>query len=110
MFFSVMQDIRSTLVQELDFENEAANMNRCRRDLAVFPWLHVPEVHKALSSKRVLTAEWIDGCRVTDKIALEKMGLSRADVSRCGRVREEILEVWDGWDGAMTSFTSHFMN
>ena len=75
-----VQDLKTTLAQELDFENEVRNMEQCRQDLAVFPWLHVPRVEKELSSKRVLTAEWIDGCRVTDKAALDKMCLSRADV------------------------------
>ena len=85
----MVQDIKSTLVQELDFENEATNMERCRHDLAVFPWLHVPVVHRELSSKRVLTAEWIDGCRVTDRAALEQMGLNRSDVSGGTGVRLE---------------------
>ena len=71
-------------MQELDFENEARNMERCRRDLSSLPWLHVPHVETSLSSRRVLTAEWIDGCRVTDKPTLEKMGLDKADVRREG--------------------------
>ena len=32
------------------------------------------------SSQRVLTAEWIDGCKATDKEGIERRGLSVADV------------------------------
>ena len=39
------------------------------------------QVHWELTSKRVLTAEWIDGCRATDKEAILNMGLNLADVS-----------------------------
>ena len=39
------------------------------------------QVHWDLTSKRVLTAEWIDGCRATDKEAISNMGLSLTDVS-----------------------------
>ena len=34
-----------------------------------------------LCVQRVLTAEWIDGCKVTDKVALTRMGLPYKDVS-----------------------------
>lgn len=75
------KELKSTLAEELDFELEARNLERCRKELTVFPWLYVPKVDWTLTSKRVLTAEWIDGCKVTDKEAIKKMNLSVADVS-----------------------------
>ena len=45
-----------------------------------FTHVYVPKVHWELTSKRVLTAEWIDGCRVTDKAAILNKGLDLADV------------------------------
>lgn len=68
------------MAEELDFEHEGKNLERCGRDLAVLPWVYLPRVEWELSSKRVLTAEWIDGCKVTDKKAIAAMGLSTADV------------------------------
>ena len=44
-----------------------------------FTHVYVPRVHWELTSKRVLTAEWIDGCRVTDKAAILNKGLNLAD-------------------------------
>jgi len=64
----------------LDFEHEGQNLERCGRELSVLPWFYVPKVEWELSSKRVLTAEWIDGCRVTDKEAIKAMGLDLTEV------------------------------
>ena len=77
----VGQELHHALAEELDFEHEGRNLEKCGRDLSVLPWVYVPHVKWDLSSKRVLTAEWIDGCRVTDKTAIAAMGLDRADVS-----------------------------
>jgi predicted unusual protein kinase regulating ubiquinone biosynthesis (AarF/ABC1/UbiB family) len=50
---------------ELDFRNEAANAERLaaalegRRDVAV------PRVLPALSTARVVTMEWVEGCKLT---------------------------------------------
>lgn len=75
------QDLHSKLAEELDFEQEGRNLERCRVDLSGIPWVHLPHVEWGLTSKRVLTAEWIDGCRVTDRAAISAMGLTTADVS-----------------------------
>lgn len=68
------------MAEELDFEHEGRNLERCRDDLAGLPYVYLPRVQWQLTSKRVLTAEWIDGCRVTDKKAIATMGLEVADV------------------------------
>jgi aarF domain-containing kinase len=60
------QDFRETLAEELDFEQEARNAERCRRDLEAVPGVTVPHIHTALSTKRVLTTEFIHGCKGDD--------------------------------------------
>lgn len=78
--FLLLQELRDTLAEELDFEHEAHNLERCAHDLMHHSFVYVPKVYWKLTSKRVLTAEWIDGCKATDKVAIEKMGLNKADV------------------------------
>jgi ABC1 atypical kinase-like domain len=73
--------------QELDFELEAANLERCRRNLAssaLSGHVSVPKLHPRLCSHRVLTMDFIDGARVTDVQALKRMGVSHAKVCRGG--------------------------
>ncbi|VEL13042.1 unnamed protein product [Protopolystoma xenopodis] len=69
-FAWVLDDMYTTLAQELDFEHEAANAARCSRDLSELGTgqsdgpVHVPWVDLQLTSKRVLTAEYIDGIKI----------------------------------------------
>ena len=76
----LLQELRETLAEELDFEHEGHNQERCAHDMIDFPYVYVPKVHWELTSKRVLTAEWINGCKATDKAAILSMGLNIADV------------------------------
>ena len=45
------QDLKGTLAQELDFENEGRNAERCARELQHFRHVVVPRVHWGTSSK-----------------------------------------------------------
>lgn len=78
----VLQDLKTTLAKELDFENEGRNGERCRKDLAGLKFVHVPKVYWNKTSKRVLTCEFIDGCKVTNIAKIKEMGFSVADVNR----------------------------
>ncbi|XP_036904779.1 uncharacterized aarF domain-containing protein kinase 5 isoform X2 [Sturnira hondurensis] len=80
-FSWVLQDLKGTLAQELDFENEGRNAERCARDLQHFRCIVVPRVHWDTSSKRVLTAEFCEGCKVNDVEAIKSMGLAVRDVA-----------------------------
>ncbi|XP_032324054.1 uncharacterized aarF domain-containing protein kinase 5 isoform X4 [Camelus ferus] len=79
-FSWVLQDLKGTLAQELDFENEGRNAERCARELQHFRYVVVPRVHWDTSSKRVLTAEFCEGCKVNDVEAIKTMGLAVQDV------------------------------
>jgi len=78
----VLQDLKETLAKELDFENEGRNGERCTRELSHLPYVYVPKIEWNLTSKRVLTAEFIDGIKINEKETLEKEGFQLEDVSR----------------------------
>ncbi|XP_047580962.1 uncharacterized aarF domain-containing protein kinase 5 isoform X3 [Lutra lutra] len=80
-FSWVLQDLKGTLAQELDFENEGRNAERCARELRHFRYVVVPRVHWDACSKRVLTAEFYDGCKVNDVDAIKGMGLAAKDIA-----------------------------
>lgn len=81
-FAWVLQDLKDTLEQELDFVNEGKNSEKCQRDLSHLKFVYVPKVHWDKTSTRVLTAEFIDGCKISNKDAIKKMGLSLHDVDQ----------------------------
>jgi len=66
--------ISERLLLETDFENEADNAERMAELVSNEPRLsgrvYIPKVYRELSSKRVMTAEWIEGVRLFDKEAL----------------------------------------
>ncbi|XP_052819370.1 uncharacterized aarF domain-containing protein kinase 5-like isoform X3 [Mya arenaria] len=78
----VLQDMKGTLAQELDFVNEGKNSERCQSDLKHLDFVYVPKVHWDKTSTRVLTAEYIDGCKVSDVEGIRKLGLSLKDVDQ----------------------------
>jgi aarF domain-containing kinase len=41
----ILEELKDTLAQELDFENEARNAERCQRELSHLGYVAVPNVH-----------------------------------------------------------------
>ncbi|XP_067824952.1 uncharacterized aarF domain-containing protein kinase 5 isoform X2 [Heptranchias perlo] len=77
----VLQDLKGTLAQELDFENEGRNAERCARDLSQFKYIVIPKVYWEKTSKRVLTADYCEGCKVTSIDEIKQQGMSVKDVA-----------------------------
>jgi ubiquinone biosynthesis protein len=70
-------DIAELIRQELDFELEARNIETIAANFAGNPDVHFPVVVHELSSPRVLTTEFVEGTKVIDFPALERMGIDR---------------------------------
>ena len=72
--YSLVPYITERLMLETDFECEANNSNEMRALVDGEPRLrgrvYIPTVYGELSSKRVLTAEWIEGVRLWDKASI----------------------------------------
>jgi aarF domain-containing kinase len=70
-FATLVPYITERLMLETDFENEANNAEEMARLVAGEPRLrnrvYIPKVYRELSSKRVMTAEWIEGVRLWDR-------------------------------------------
>lgn len=77
----VLKDLKGTLAQELDFENEAKNSERCAEELKHFTFIVVPKVFWDQTSKRVLTAEFCEGCKVNNVEEIKRQGLSLKDTA-----------------------------
>jgi hypothetical protein len=69
----------------LDFVKESQNANRTAEHIAQDSFLsdrvHIPKVYPEYTTKRVLTAEWIHGVRLSDRQGIHKlMGGSSTDL------------------------------
>jgi aarF domain-containing kinase len=77
------------LRQELDFENEARNGQRTAELIAADKFLservHVPRIYSELTTKRVLTTEWIDGVRMSNREAIMQLMGERSHLPRASQ-------------------------
>ena len=69
--YAIVPYVCERLLLEVDFQNEAKNASRMRELIQGEPRLrdrvYIPQVYPELTSKRVMTAEWIEGIRLWDK-------------------------------------------
>ena len=65
----VAAELEARLREELDYLNEAANLERFRRLLADDPEVVIPRVHPKLTTRRVLTMEYLEGYPIQDIMA-----------------------------------------
>ncbi|KAH8239984.1 hypothetical protein KR032_010015, partial [Drosophila birchii] len=89
----ILNDLRKNLVQEMNFLQEAKNAERCAKDMKKFNFVCVPKVYWAHTKTRVLTLEWMDGCKISDlkTIAAQKLSLRDIDVKLFDTFAEQIF-------------------
>jgi ubiquinone biosynthesis protein len=63
---NLVQEIKKTLLRELDFSREARHMKICRGNLADNKEVYIPQVHESYSTERVLTMELVHGTKMKD--------------------------------------------
>ncbi len=70
----MVKEFERTIRKEIDFENESSNIERFARNFQTDLSIYVPEVYKDLSTKKILTMEFIDGIKVSDMEKLKEAG------------------------------------
>src|SRR4029078_11068875 len=78
----MLDEFSTNLVEELDYYAEAYNMSRLASNMSELPGVHVPELHRALSSMRVLTQEYISGVNISNVAAIDAAGLDRTEIGQ----------------------------
>ena len=72
---SIAQEFARIIEREMDFVNEARNMERFARQFEDDPWIRVPHVYREFSTESVLTMEYLAGYRVDDPENLRAHGI-----------------------------------
>jgi len=78
---AVIEEFGATLLLELDYTVEAYNARRLAKSLAALDGVHVPEIVRPLSSRRVLTMEYVHGVPATHRDEIEAAGLDPVEVA-----------------------------
>jgi len=81
-----------TISEEMDYRIEARNLKTIRRNLSHDPMVLIPEVISEITSRHVLSMEYIPGTKITDIATLNTMGLDRERiVSKVHRIFFKML-------------------
>lgn len=73
----MVDEFGSQVIREVDYRNELYNAFRLNDNLAEIEGVRVPHLDPTLSTKRLITMEFIDGFKITDLQAIEACGYSR---------------------------------
>ena len=87
-FRAIFREAQRLVPVELDLHTEAANLQRIKRDLAHRSDVLVPGTVPELSSRGVLTMEFVDGIQIGDVAALRAAGLNT------GRVAATVVDMF----------------
>ncbi|MEB3265548.1 MAG: AarF/ABC1/UbiB kinase family protein [Cyanobacteriota bacterium] len=82
----IIDEFGRSLFEEIDYRKEADNAERFSLLFAGHPEVKVPEVERSLSSRRVLTTEWINGVKMQSRQELVNHHLDPAALIRTGVV------------------------
>jgi len=77
----MVEEFKKTILKEIDFNIEANNIERFRRNFKDDDTVYVPEVFRDLSTAKILTIERIEGIKITDIERIEKSGLDRKQIA-----------------------------
>ena len=72
------------ITKELDYMNEARNIDRFRTTYRHRTDFYVPKAYREFSTNKVLIMEFVNGCKITDVKQLKEWGLSPARIVEKG--------------------------
>ena len=78
--------------QEMDFNQEAQNIDRMREILAPMEFAYVPQVYHELTTKNVLVMEFIDGFELSDHEGMLSAGYDLSEV--CQKLIRSYIKQW----------------
>ncbi|MGG6242343.1 ABC1 kinase family protein [Nodosilinea sp. AN01ver1] len=71
----IVDEFGTKLFEEIDYLNEGRNAERFAANFKDDSTVKVPVIYWPYCSQRVLTLEWIDGCKLTDMASLQRDNL-----------------------------------
>ncbi|MDB5684377.1 MAG: 2-octaprenylphenol hydroxylase [Sphingomonas bacterium] len=77
----VIATFRQWTARELDLRREAASASELAEDMAAEPGFHVPSIDWSRTARRVMTLEWVDGIKLSNREALVAAGHDPAAIA-----------------------------
>ena len=73
----MLEQFEESIREELDYTAESKNLKEIKDNVAKYDDVVIPQVYDEMSTKNVLTMEYLAGTKVTDIESLERMGIDR---------------------------------
>lgn len=80
----IREELEKSIRREIDFNNEARNIEVFRENFKEEKNVFVPKVFWDLTTSKVLTMEFIDGVKISDLNKLEKRGIDKKKLAEIG--------------------------
>ena len=80
----VVKEFARTIRREMDFSREGRTIEKFTANFTGDPSLYFPRVFWQATTRGILTMEYIDGIKVSDRPALERAGLDRVTIAQRG--------------------------
>jgi ubiquinone biosynthesis protein len=78
----LVDEFGQSILTELDYRNESSNVSLLARNMAQFDSIHIPAIYPSLTSKKVMTMEYLPGVKISDVERIEEAGIDRKALAR----------------------------
>ena len=75
--YGLVNEFGQSILSEMDYRNEASNINLLAKNMEQFESIHIPRVYSSLTSRKVLTMEFIPGVKIVEVEQIDAAGLDR---------------------------------
>ncbi len=80
----VVEALEKTMSKELDYTNEARNIEQFRHFYRKYDYFYAPKVFRELSTRKIMIMEYVDACKITDTSQLIAWGLNPEKIAEKG--------------------------
>ncbi|WP_269609182.1 ABC1 kinase family protein [Prochlorococcus marinus] len=81
---ALIDELGKRIFEEMDYINEANNAEKFKLLHSKNNKIAVPKIYREVTSRRVLTMEWIDGIKLTNIEAVKKLGIDPNEMIEIG--------------------------
>jgi ubiquinone biosynthesis protein len=75
--YGLVNEFGQSILSEMDYRNEASNINLLAHNMESFENVHIPQVYSSLTSSKVLTMEYLPGVKIIEVEKIDTAGLDR---------------------------------
>jgi ubiquinone biosynthesis protein len=81
---AIAEELAESIREELDYKTEGRNAERLRSNLSSDPRFVVPRIYWSLTTRRVITLEYLDGIQFNELDRLREAGYDLPSIARLG--------------------------